>query len=83
MPIPMRHLAAIFVAAVAITAHAQQIVVSKDNRTIAVTTSADANATPPASIVTIETGLSPRGRNSATAIISRKNAHKFPNVLAS
>ena len=44
MPIPMKQVAAIFLAAIAITAHAQQIVVSKDNRTIAVTTSADANA---------------------------------------
>ena len=50
-----KSVAALCLAAVAITSHAQQIVVSKDNRTIAVTTSADANA--PADIATVQIGF--------------------------
>src|SRR3984885_7887725 len=47
--------AALLLAAVAIPSHAQQIVVSKDNRTIAVTTSADATAD--ADTVTVQIGF--------------------------
>ncbi len=46
--------AALIVCALAATSHAQQIVVSKDNRTIAVTTSADASAD--ADTVTVQIG---------------------------
>jgi hypothetical protein len=55
MSIPLKSVAALFLAAVAITSHAQQIVVSKDNRTIAVTTSADASAD--ADTVTVQVGF--------------------------
>jgi hypothetical protein len=44
MPIQLRNIAALLLCAAAVSIHAQQIVVSKDNRTIAVTTSADATA---------------------------------------
>ena len=47
--------AALLLAAVALPSHAQQIVVSKDNRTIAVTTSADARAD--ADTVTVQIGF--------------------------
>ena len=55
MSIQLRSVAALFLAAAAITSHAQQIVVNKDNRTIAVTTSADANAA--ADIATVQIGF--------------------------
>ncbi len=55
MSIPLKSVAALFLAAVAITSHAQQIVVNKDNRTIAVTTSADASAD--ADAVTVQVGF--------------------------
>jgi uncharacterized protein YggE len=44
MSIQLRSLTAIVICVAAVSIHAQQIVVSKDNRTIAVTTSADATA---------------------------------------
>ncbi len=46
-------------------------------------TSAAKNSAPPASSSLRETGDSRRGRESATAIITRKNAEKLPSVLAS
>ncbi len=52
-------------AAVAIPSHAQQIVVSKDNRTIAVTTSADANAD--ADTVTVQIGFVAYGADQDSA----------------
>ena len=55
MSIDLKSVAALCLAAVAITSHAQQIVVNKDNRTIAVTTSADANAA--ADIATVQIGF--------------------------
>lgn len=56
MAFSLRSFAAVlFVAAVAIPSYAQQIVVNKDNRTIAVTTSADATAD--ADTVTVQIGF--------------------------
>jgi uncharacterized protein len=55
MSIQLRSLAAIILSVAALPIHAQQIVVSKDNRTIAVTTSADANAD--ADTVTVQVGF--------------------------
>ena len=56
MPIRLQPIAAmLLLAAVAVPGHAQQIVVSKDNRTIAVTTSADASAD--ADTVTVQIGF--------------------------
>jgi len=59
MPVQLQRIAAgcaaLILSAVAIPSHAQQIVVSKDNRTIAVTTSADANAD--ADTVTVQIGF--------------------------
>jgi uncharacterized protein YggE len=55
MSTQLQRMAALLVAAVAISSHAQQIVVSKDNRTIAVTTSADATAD--ADTVTVQIGF--------------------------
>jgi uncharacterized protein len=51
----MQRIAALLVATIALTSHAQQIVVSKDNRTIAVTTSAEAHAA--ADTVTVQVGF--------------------------
>ena len=55
MPILLTRMAALLLAATVLPAYAQQIVVSKDNRTIAVTTSADANAD--ADTVTVQIGF--------------------------
>ncbi len=57
--------AALVLAAVAIPGHAQQIVVSKDNRTIAVTTSADATAD--ADTVTVQIGFLVYGEDQDSA----------------
>jgi uncharacterized protein len=57
--------AAMILAAAAIPTHAQQIVVSKDNRTIAVTTSADASAD--ADTVTVQVGFLVYGANQDSA----------------
>ena len=46
-------------------------------------TSAPKNTAPPAISSLRDTGDSPFGRESATAIITRKNAQKLPSVLAS
>ena len=71
MSIPLKSFAALFLAAAAVTSHAQQIVVSKDNRTIAVTTSADASAD--ADTVTVQVGFIVYGtdQDSAYALGSR------------
>ena len=65
MPIRWKQSAAIFLAAASLTSYAQQIVVSKDNRTIAVTTSADANA--PADTVTVQVGFVAYGADQESA----------------
>lgn len=65
MFISSKNVAALLLAAVAFTSHAQQIVVSKDNRTIAVTTSADANA--PADTVTVQVGFVAYGADQESA----------------
>jgi uncharacterized protein len=65
MPISLKCVAAIFLAAVAFTSQAQQIVVSKDNRTIAVTTSADADA--PADMVAVQIGFVAYGADQESA----------------
>jgi uncharacterized protein len=66
MPIQLpRIAAALFLSAVAIPFHAQQIVVSKDNRTIAVTTSADASAD--ADTVTVQIGFIEYGADQDSA----------------
>ncbi len=57
--------AALVLAAVALPSHAQQIVVSKDNRTIAVTTSADATAD--ADTVTVQIGFLVYGEDQDSA----------------
>jgi uncharacterized protein YggE len=74
MSIRFRHTAAgcaLLISAVAIPSYAQQIVVSKDNRTIAVTTSAEANAD--ADTVTVQIGFLVYGtdQDSAYALGSR------------
>src|SRR6202034_376747 len=77
MPIRLQTITAVlFLAAVAVPSHAQQIVVSKDNRTIAVTTSADAHAD--ADTVTVQIGFLDYGadQDSAYALGS-----KTPNAL--
>jgi uncharacterized protein YggE len=63
--------AALVLSVVAVPSHAQQIVVSKDNRTIAVTTSADANAD--ADTVTVQIGFVAYGadQDSAYAVGSK------------
>jgi uncharacterized protein len=69
MPIQMQRTAACFAAlilsAVAVPSQAQQIVVSKDNRTIAVTTSADASAD--ADTVTVQIGFVAYGADQDSA----------------
>jgi len=57
--------AALLLAAVVLPSHAQQIVVSKDNRTIAVTTSADATAD--ADTVTVQIGFMVYGEDQDSA----------------
>src|ERR1700753_2185474 len=61
----------------AVSVHAQQIVVSKDNRTIAVTTSADANAD--ADTVTVQIGFLVYGADQDAAYAL---ASKTPNAIA-
>jgi uncharacterized protein len=66
MPIRLQPVAAmLLLAAAAVPGHAQQIVVSKDNRTIAVTTSADASAD--ADTVTVQIGFIAYGPDQDTA----------------
>jgi uncharacterized protein YggE len=65
MPISLKSVAAVLLAAVAITSHSQQIVVSKENRTIAVTTSADATA--PADTATVQVGFVAYGADQESA----------------
>ena len=67
----MPRVIALVVAAIAISSHAQQIVVNKDNRTIAVTTSAEANAA--ADTVTVQVGFIAYGvdQDSAYALCSK------------
>jgi uncharacterized protein len=66
MPIRLQTITAVlFLAAVALPSHAQQIVVSKDNRTIAVTTSADAHAD--ADTVTVQVGFLAYGADQESA----------------
>lgn len=65
MPIQPRRLAALLLCAAVVSLHAQQIVVSKDNRTIAVTTSADATAD--ADTVTVQIGFIAYGADQASA----------------
>jgi uncharacterized protein YggE len=66
MPIRLQPVAAmLLLAAAAVPGHAQQIVVSKDNRTIAVTTSADASAA--ADTVTVQIGFIAYGTDQESA----------------
>jgi uncharacterized protein len=67
----MQRIAAVLIATIALCSHAQQIVVSKDNRTIAVTTSAEANAA--ADTVTVQIGFIAYGvdQDSAYALGSK------------
>jgi hypothetical protein len=67
----------LLLASVAIPSHAQQIVVSKDNRTIAVTTSADASAE--ADTVTVEIGFIEYGADQDTAYAA---GSKTSNAIA-
>lgn len=71
MSIQLRIAAVLTMAAAAIPCHAQQIVVSKDNRTIAVTTSAEASAE--ADTVTVQIGFIQYGadQDSAYAVGSK------------
>ena len=81
MPIQLQRIAAgcaaLILSAVAIPSHAQQIVVSKDNRTIAVTTSADANAD--ADTVTVQIGFVAYGADQDSAYAT---GSKISNVIA-
>jgi uncharacterized protein len=65
MPLSLKSFAAISLATVALSSQAQQIVVSKENRTIAVTTSADANA--PADMVAVQIGFVAYGADQESA----------------
>jgi uncharacterized protein YggE len=77
VPTRLQRIAAVLIAAVAISSHAQQIVVSKDNRTIAVTTSAEANA--PADTVTVQIGFITYGVDQDSAYAS---GSKTSNAIA-
>jgi uncharacterized protein YggE len=78
MAISLRPIAGMVVlAAVAIPSYAQQIVVSKDNRTIAVTTSADASAE--ADTVTVEIGFIEYGADQDSAYAA---GSKTSNAIA-
>ena len=77
MPISSKNVAAILLAAIALTSHAQQIVVSKENRTIAVTTSADADA--PADTVTVHIGFVAYGADQDSAYAQ---GSKISNAIA-
>ena len=81
MPIQLQRIAAgcaaLIFSAAAIPSHAQQIVVSKDNRTIAVTTSADANAD--ADTVTVQIGFVAYGADQDSAYAT---GSKISNAIA-
>src|ERR1700735_4219699 len=78
MPIQLQCIAsALILWAVAIPSHAQQIIVSKDNRTIAVTTSADANAD--ADTVTVQVGFVAYGADQDSAYAT---GSKISNAIA-
>ena len=78
MAISLRHIAGlVLLAAVAMPSDAQQIVVSKDNRTIAVTTSADASAE--ADTVTVEIGFIQYGADQDSAYAA---GSKTSNAIA-
>jgi hypothetical protein len=78
MAISLRHIAGlVLLAAVAMPSDAQQIVVSKDNRTIAVTTSADASAE--ADTVTVEIGFIQFGADQDSAYAA---GSKTSNAIA-
>src|ERR1700722_241565 len=78
MPIQLQTIvAALILCAVATPSHAQQIVVSKDNRTIAVTTSADANAD--ADTVTVQVGFVAYGADQDSAYAT---GSKTSNAIA-
>jgi uncharacterized protein len=78
MPVPLHRIAAaLILSAVAIATHAQQIIVSKDNRTIAVTTSADANAD--ADTVTVQVGFVAYGADQDSAYAT---GSKTSNAIA-
>jgi uncharacterized protein len=78
MPIQLQCIAAaLLFSAVASSGHAQQIVVSKDNRTIAVTTSADANAD--ADTVTVQIGFVAYGADQDSAYAT---GSKVSNAIA-
>ena len=73
----LQSLVAVLFVATAISSHAQQITVSKENRTIAVTTSADANA--PADTVTVQIGFIVYGTDHDSAYAS---GSKTSNAIA-
>jgi uncharacterized protein len=77
MPIQLQRIAVLILCAVTVSIHAQQIVVSKDNRTIAVTTSADANAD--ADTVTVQIGFVAFGADQDSAYA---NGSKISNAIA-
>jgi uncharacterized protein len=73
----LQSLVAVLFVATAISSHAQQITVSKENRTIAVTTSADANAS--ADTVTVQIGFIVYGTDRDSAYAS---GSKTSNAIA-
>src|SRR6202020_470171 len=78
MHLSLRPVAAVFLlAAIGIPSYAQQIIVSKDNRTIAVTTSADATAE--ADTVTVEIGFVEYGADQDSAYAA---GSKTSNAIA-
>ncbi len=81
MPIQLRSIAAgcaaLILSSVGVPSHAQQIVVSKDNRTIAVTTSADATAD--ADTVTVQIGFVAYGPDQDSAYAT---GYKVSNAIA-
>jgi uncharacterized protein len=77
MPTRLQPIAALLLAAIAIPSYGQQIVVSKDNRTIAVTTSAEANA--PADTATVHIGFIAYGVDQDSAYAS---GSKTSNAIA-
>src|SRR6202453_3939586 len=81
MPIDLQRIAAccaaLVVSALGVPSHAQQIVVSKDNRTIAVTTSADATAD--ADTVTVQIGFIVYGADQDSAYAT---GSKISNAIA-
>jgi uncharacterized protein YggE len=77
MSIRLHSVVGVLLAATALASHAQQIVVSKENRTIAVTTSADAHA--PADVVTVQIGFIAYGPDHDSAYAS---GSKTSNAIA-